>query len=139
MNSNEGNTQELLRDLHRINAEVIKESGLFALKTLITLNGGGIIAVFAFLGSALREGTFEKLVSLSDIKWATGLFVLGIVAAIASLATTYILAQLQFTVPRTLERIGSVGFIGAMVFPAALSIVFFTCGAFTAINAVSPQ
>lgn len=56
--------------------------GLAALRVVLLINGGGAIALLAFLGSALTAGTFEALAHSASVSLAV--FCLGLSFAAAT-------------------------------------------------------
>lgn len=68
-------------------AKASVEYGQAFIKSLITLNGGGILAVITFIGALLSRGSdraFEVFLNFSrSASFSIGLFALGLVLAVA--------------------------------------------------------
>jgi hypothetical protein len=112
-------------------AEVVKEVGLFGLKSLITLNSGAIIVALTFIANLSGEGSGAIEVDVEGFKTAMGFYLGGVVGALGSVLMTYILAQGRFS--------GSQWFLHMMLVPAVLSGFMFLVGSGVAIASVAPS
>lgn len=118
-------------------ADVIKEVGVFGLKTPNKLNSGASIVILAFLGNVFGESDPRMTIDIDLIRCAMILFLLGIGAAMASVAATYILAQLQGTGDPRVSGLSPNGFLGWLVGPAVISFIMFVAGFLSAVFSLS--
>lgn len=107
-------------------AEVVKEVGIFGLKTLLTLNSGAALVLLTFVGNVYGKTETSIVINLFWLKSAMGMFLAGIFFVMLSVMSTYLLAQLS---PAGHSR----GFLSWMVAPAVLSFVSFALGFLCAI------
>lgn len=117
-------------------AEVIKEVGIFGLKTLLTLNSGAAIVLLALVGNIYGQDSPTLALDIGRLKWAMGMFLAGIASAMFSVTTTYILSQLISVGHPRIKRMSTAGFLAWMITPAVLSFVFFGAGFLMAISAL---
>lgn len=117
-----------------IHGEVVKEVGLFGLKTLLTLNAGASIVLLTFVGTTLDAETTRLPINYDVIEWAMMFFLGGIAAALVSVTSTYILAQLS-GIGRA-SQMSAWRFLAWMIIPAVLSFLLFATGVLTALCAV---
>lgn len=112
--------------------DVIKDVGIFGLKTLVILNSGAVIVLLAFLGNTYGREAGPININVADIKYSMFLFLFGICAALLSIFLTYMLAQMHEK-PRVKNMSGCC-IISIMVVPALFSFVFFVWGFIRAIQ-----
>jgi hypothetical protein len=116
--------------------EVIKEVGIFGLKTLLTLNSGASIVLLAFVGNIYGQDSPTLALDLARLKCAMGLFLAGITSAMLSVTFTYILSQLNEAGNPRIGRMSVAGFLAWMIVPAVVSFLFFGAGFLMAICAL---
>ncbi len=118
-----------------IQANLVKELGIFALKALLTINSGASLAIVAI---AMRQSeAISELSYLHQLQTALWCFLGGIVFVFMAIAVTYVSVQ------RSLSRIGSeqppklaIHLLGMMA-PAVMSFASFIAGSFFVIRATS--
>lgn len=125
-----------MSDLETVQAEVIKELGLFGLKTLLTLNAGACLAILVFLGNVLAAENTAAKVEASAIRCSMLWFIIGIALALFAVTATYILAQLQMSGNARALKLSSFAFLAIMILPAICSFIAFSIGAWTASGAI---
>ena len=96
--------------------DVIKDVGIFGLKTLVTLNSGAVIVLLAFLGNIYGKKGGSISIDVTNIKNSMFLFLFGICAALLSIFLTYMLAQLHEK--PWVKNMSDRCFISIMVVPA---------------------
>ncbi len=106
--------------------DVIKDVGIFGLKTLVTLNSGAVIVLLAFLGNIYGKESGSINIDIANIKDSMCLFLFGICTALLSIAVTYLLAQLHQE--PWVKNMPRYCLISIMVVPALFSFVFFLWG-----------
>ena len=111
---------------------VIKDVGIFGLKTLVALNSGAVIVLLAFLGNISGNKTGSIDIDIGSIKTSMILFFVGICFSLISIVTTYILSQYHDN--SRIENMKPFCFISIMLVPALLSFVFFSLGFIRAIQ-----
>lgn len=109
-------------------ADVIREVGIFGLKTLLTLNSGAAIVLLTFVGNVYGEPETAILIDLLLLKWAMVAFLGGISCAMLSVTATYLLSQFSGAQHPAIERMSSAAFLAWMVGPAVASFLFFVAG-----------
>ena len=117
-------------EIFKVQAEVIKDVGIFGLKTLVVLNSGAALAVLAFLGNLHSKDIGERFVFLSDLKCSMILFLAGITFALLSGLSAYIIAQIEiYNSHKIKDRNGSFAlFLLTLILPAILSFFLFVAG-----------
>ena len=63
------------------------DMGVFILRNLLLLNGGGIVLLLSLLGSVSADGAFH--VSVSSLKISASFFLIGIVSALLAAILAY--------------------------------------------------
>ena len=112
---------------------VIKDIGIFAIKSLLTLNAGAIIVLLTFVGNIDDSATVAfDIIRLKESMFA---FLLGLSMVFGAITVTYFSAQ------QHLSNLGFSGqsfswFIVKMVVPSALSFFAFVIGVFLAISGI---
>lgn len=119
-----------------IQEKVIKDVGIFGLKTLLALNSGAAIVLLAFVGNVYGQTEPTLALDLGRLKWAMGCFLAGIAFAMGSVAVTYVLAQLQNARRNATTHLSIGGFLAWMVGPAVASFLCFAGGYIFAIGAL---
>lgn len=106
---------------------LIESIGIFALKTLLTLNAGATVVLLALLGS-LQDDTPKLTVDVPALQYAMIAFLVGIVFVLVSIAVTYVLAQLSLANWPDGEGFGMVPHLMLMMVPAIVSFLAFGYG-----------
>lgn len=106
--------------------DIVKDVGIFGLKTLVTLNSGAVIVLLAFLGNTYCNKADSISIDITSIKCSMFVFLGGICAAFLSIVLTYVLAQ-SHEEP-WVENMPSHYFLSIMMVPAFLSFAFFLWG-----------
>lgn len=130
-------TDETPRTDHQQRMMLIETLGIFALKTLLTLNSGATIVLLALLGN-LQGGKGSISVDLTQLQQSMMLFFFGISFVLVAVAITYVIAQLQ--VARGEDAAGVLSpfwHMVAMLLPAIISFLFFAWGFHSATYAFS--
>jgi hypothetical protein len=109
-------------------AEVVKDVGIFGLKTLVALNSGAAVVLLAFLSNIYGHSDPNMTLHLAPLRWATVFFVVGIAGAMVSLTMTYILAQLGGMGHAKIGEMHPAHFLALMIVPAVASFLFFGGG-----------
>jgi len=125
-----------LSDETNLHAEIVKELGIFGLRTLVLINSGAAVVLLAFLGNAIQVEVSRFDVDLNLIKRAMIAFVAGIALAMLSVMATYVLAQISIARGNS-EKQRALWFVAIMTGPAVLSFLSFAGGVFLAVSAVS--
>ena len=123
-------------DFLKSQVELVKDLGIFGIKTLLTVNSGATLALLAFMGNfASRDVPIHHLIS-DDLITAIGAFLTGVVLAIGAIAVTYIVVWLSLgyniDIPRWFH-------LFLMIAPAALSLTSFVVGSWYAVSAFIPE
>ena len=118
-------------------ADVIKDLGIFGLKTLITLNSGASVVILAFLGNILGEPDPRMDIDVGLIRLAMIFFLVGIGSAMASVTATYVIAQLRGAGDPRVSGLSANGFLAWLVVPAVISFIMFTAGFLSAVFSLS--
>lgn len=120
--------------VHNLNS--YRELGLFGLKALLTLNGGAIIVLLAFLGNILGNEKFNELVSMPLIEASIVAFLLGLLFCFVSAAMNMLLA-LNYAAEKEDDPLNDVSvLLFWLVVPALASFGFFAVGVHVALEAV---
>ena len=101
-----------------VNAEAIKDVGIFGLKTLVALNSGASLVLLTIIGNIFNNDRPSDFIDLDSMKCAMSLFLTGIIFAMASVAFTYCLGQLSAIKHASIEDMNPVNFILWMIVPA---------------------
>jgi hypothetical protein len=73
---------------YEANLQTLRDLGMYAIKTLVTLNSGAFVVLLTFLGNAASQTKFS--LALGSIKWAMLCFLCGIASTAVVIATAYI-------------------------------------------------
>jgi hypothetical protein len=113
--------------------ELVKDLGLFAIKTAITLCSGGFIVILTFLGSTLENSAVN--VDIAQLKIALFFLLTGIVFSAIAVFVSYLIAQTRLGNGglNSLDRKGGPWFIIVQSFPLITAFILFACGASFAI------
>ncbi|KAF0116269.1 MAG: hypothetical protein FD150_439 [Rhodobacteraceae bacterium] len=124
-------------DIQAHNLNSYRELGLFGLKALLTLNGGAIIVLLAFLGNILGNEKFNELISMPLIEASIVAFLLGLLFCFVSAAMNMLLA-LNYAAEKEDDPFNDVSvLLFWLVVPALASFSFFAVGVLVALQAVS--
>lgn len=116
---------------------LVESLGVFALKTLLTLNSGATIILLTVL-AGWQKGGGIMIVDVAQIQTAMLWFLGGIAGVMLAITVTYVVAQVA--VANWPD--GGVGFglhVALMLTPAASSFVAFVMGFLHATAAFQPQ
>ncbi|MGB3243672.1 MAG: hypothetical protein WBB25_04020 [Sulfitobacter sp.] len=115
----------------KVQEGVIKDLGLLAIKSLITVNSGAFIVILSFLANAdLNSDVY--VVSIQSLKVSLVCFLIGIGAVASGIALAYISAQ---RIAAGQSQLGKTlfWFLFWMVGPQVLAFVAFVAGVSIAI------
>ena len=116
-------------------AGVAKELGLFAIKTLITLNSGAAAIMLSFVGPLLNSNQSSVVIEIPMLKLAMVSFLVGIAFGLISAGSTYVLSQLTLTESRLATNMRLQGFLLFIMVPPILSFAAFASGMLVALSA----
>lgn len=123
-------------DIQVHNLSSYRELGLFGLKALLTLNGGAIIVLLAFLGNVLGYEKFDNLVSMPLIEASIVAFLLGLLFCFVSAAINMLLA-LNYAEEKEDDPLNEMSvLLFWLIVPALASFGFFAVGVLVALEAV---
>jgi hypothetical protein len=80
--------KDVTLEWYRNNVQFTRELGLFALKTLITLNSGAFVVLLTFIGNAAAQSAF--VVPLEALKFSMFCFLVGITSTFIVVAVAYV-------------------------------------------------
>lgn len=117
--------------------ELVKEIGMFGIKTTITLCSGGFLVVLTFLGT-LNESTLYSA-DIGQIVLSLRLLLVGIVCSVVTMLVSYLTAQgrLMNSGHTKLDSY-PILFLVLQAGPLLIGFGFFVAGVWTALSAVSP-
>jgi ABC-type thiamin/hydroxymethylpyrimidine transport system permease subunit len=121
-------------DIYRSGITVVKELGLFALKTLIALNSGAFVVLLTFLGNTAAQSRYA--VPLFHLKVGMCLFLAGIAVTFIVIAYTYLAAGKVSPYPVAKKRTDGWHPVVAVIL-TALAFVCFLLGVLTVIDGVT--
>jgi hypothetical protein len=120
--------------VHNLNS--YRELGLFGLKALLTLNGGAIIVLLAFLGNILGYEKFDELVAMPLIEASIVAFLMGLLFCFVSAAVNMLLA-LNYAAEKEDDPLNETSvLLFWLIVPAFASFGFFAVGVLVALEAV---
>lgn len=122
---------EVRLEYYRSGVQVVREIGILALKTLITLNSGAFVVLLTFIGNTAAQSQF--LVPLQNLKMSMYLFLGGISLSFAVIAYTYVVSQSVSPYPQSPKK--TVGWF--MPIAVSLTSLSFFCFVFGVIAVVS--
>jgi hypothetical protein len=94
--------QEVRLEYYRSSVVVVRELGVLALKTLITLNSGAFVVLLTFIGNTAAQSKF--VVPLWNIKIGMSLFLGGIALSFTVIAYTYVASQQSSPYPKPTRK-----------------------------------
>lgn len=123
------------RELSRSDTDLVRELGILAIKTLITLNSGAFVVLLTFIGNTAAQSQFS--IPLGVLKIAMGLFLGGITFSFFAIAHSYVLAQ------TTDRMLGSTNwferrYVESSIMLAAISFLCFLAAVGAVIWGVAP-
>jgi len=122
-----------MKDESEAHITVIRELGIFGLKTLLTPNGGAVVVLLAFLGNVVGADGSNIPAVVTDFQSAVTAYLVGIFLSMASYL--HKAAESQVSLPFYLRPAVQ---IAAMVLPAFMGFAAFVIGSSFAISAFSP-
>ncbi len=123
-------------DIQVHNLTAYRELGLFGLKALLTLNGGAIIVLLAFLGNILGYEKFDELVAMPLIEAAITAFLLGLGFCFVSAVANMLLA-LNYAGEKEDDPFNNTSvLLFWLIVPALVSFCFFSVGVLVALESV---
>ena len=126
--------QEVRLEFYRSGVMVVRELGILALKTLITLNSGAFVVLLTFIGNTAAQSKY--LVPLWNIRLAMFLFLIGITLSFIVIAYTYVASQKTSPYPRQPQKTHG-WFLPIAVIITAFGVFCFIGGVFAVISGVS--
>ncbi|QEE34758.1 hypothetical protein FTO60_02940 [Octadecabacter sp. SW4] len=127
--------REVNLEYYRINMELTRDLGLFAIKTLMTLNSGAFIVLLTFIGNTAAESQF--VVSLDELKNSLLLFLLGLGLTALSIAVTYVHSQKASPYPNFENDISDKKFLLLMMGFPTLAFLAFVAGVILLISGLT--
>lgn len=94
--------QEVRLEYYKSGVQVTREIGIFALKTILTLNSGAFVVLLTFIGNSAEKSGF--LVPLWNVKTGMLCFLVGIAVAFIVIAYTYVASQQMSPYPTPEKR-----------------------------------
>ncbi|WP_299151376.1 hypothetical protein [uncultured Tateyamaria sp.] len=133
------NIDETTRTWHNANVQNQREIGLYIVKTLILLNGAGIVLLLTLLSAATSEAAF--VVAVSAMQQSALGFLLGIVFALVTATSAYAVALYSnpFTGETEIPVLGNKWVEPGYFISVLGSIACFVCAVLIIISGVSPQ
>ncbi len=126
--------QEVRLEYYRAGIQVVREIGILALKTLITLNSGAFVVLLTFIGNTAAQSKF--VVPLGNLKLAMFFFLAGIATSFVVIAYTYVVSQAATPYPDPDKRTDG-WYIPIAVVLTAIGFICFLIGVVTVISGVS--
>ena len=118
---------------YEANLQVLRELGMYAIKTLVTLNSGAIVVMLTFLGNAAAQTKYT--LDLSSIKQALVCFLLGITSTAIVVAISYINIAIMSPFDHS-KGLGTNLSLLIYILFSVLAFVAFFLGVLTVINGV---
>lgn len=112
---------------------LIENLGIFALKTLLTLNAGATVVLLALLGNIKSGGAV--VVDLPALQSAMLMFLFGALLVLVAVLVTYIIAQLEIG---GIAEVSPKWHLISQIIAPALSFLLFAWGFVTATFAFMP-
>lgn len=122
-------------DITKLRMELIKELGVMAYKSMITLSAGAFIVLLTFIGNISDSPRF--VIDLANMKCALFSFLAAISFTVISMTIAYFSAQLSLIKKNLPFAGGTTGHILWLVVPLLISFATFCVGAVTAIRGIS--
>lgn len=125
--------QEVRLEYYKSGVQVTREIGIFALKTILTLNSGAFVVLLTFIGNSAEKSGF--LVPLWNVKNGMFCFLIGIAVAFLVVADTYVASQ-QTTPYPTPDRKTDGWYTPIVVVLTGIAFVAFLAGVVIVISGV---
>ena len=117
-------------------SSVILETGLYGIKTLVTLNAGAFGIILTFIGNASSTSAFSS--DPYRLVIALYAFLAGLAAAFITVGIAYGYAQFAQARPRSVSGWSMTRFLVSMMLPPALGFLLFIAGVIVAISGIQP-
>jgi len=111
---------------YRTSIDLVRELGILAIKTLITLNSGAFIVLLTFIGNAAAQSQFS--VPLGTLKISMICFLGGLGFAGMSIAVTYVSVQSATPYPEGAKDTSDYWHLVTMMGPPLASFIVFLTG-----------
>ena len=125
MSSNENFDRNVRLEHYKSGIVAVREVGVFALKTLITLNSGAFVVLLTFIGNAAAQSLY--LVPLWNIQFELFAFLAGIALSFIVIAYTYVSSQGISPYPKSAKRTDG-WFVPIAVGVSAIAFLCFLAG-----------
>lgn len=125
--------RDVLMEHYKGGIQAAREIGLYALKTIITLNSGAFVVLLTFIGNTAAQSKFS--VPLGALKCAMLSFVFGITLAFVSIAYTYAASQAASPYPRPQKKTDG-WFLYIVTVIAGLALVAFLIGVILLVTSI---
>jgi hypothetical protein len=116
---------EVRLEHYRSGIHAVREVGVLALKTIITLNSGAFVVLLTFIGNTAAQSRF--VVPLSCLKVSMGLFLTGIALSFVAIAYTYYASQQLSPYPIAPKKTDG-WFVPLVLVITGLAVVAFVVG-----------
>jgi hypothetical protein len=117
--------KEVRMEHYRSGIQVVREVGIMALRSIITLNSGAFVVLLTFIGNTAAQSKYT--VPLSNIKIGMSCFLIGIALSFVSIAYTYVASQEVSPYPKT-EKKNDGSFVPVIVVVTGLAFLAFIVG-----------
>ena len=126
--------KEVRLEWYRSNVQIVRELGLLAVKTLITLNSGAFVVLLTFVGNAAAQSAF--VVPIEPLKLAMFCFLAGIISAFFVIAFAYVNNMLMNPFDDS-KGVGDGKAVLVYLLLSGFSLVAFTFGVYSVVSAVN--
>lgn len=116
---------------------LVESLGVFALKTLLTLNSGAMVVLLTLMGSLSAKESSVAL-DVHTLQAAMMYFLVGLIFVMIAIAVTYITAQIDLANFLKGNGIGNALHLSLMVGPPMISFAAFVWGFVSATYAFFP-
>ncbi|WFE73343.1 hypothetical protein [Roseinatronobacter sp. S2] len=117
----------------RSGIDAVREVGILALKTIITLNSGAFVVLLTFIGNAAAQSKF--MVPLDKLQCSMYAFLCGIALSFIAIAYTYFVSQSLSPYPLPEKRTDG-WFVPIVILITGLAVAAFLVGVITVIHNV---
>lgn len=129
----EVDSKEVITKWYEANLQTLRELGLYAIKTLVTLNSGSIVVMLTFIGNAAAQTRYS--LELNAIKLALYSFLFGITCSAIVVAVAYI-NSMRMSPYETKKGMGDTTALFIYVGFSILAFLAFVCGVVSVISGV---
>ena len=126
--------KEVRLEWYRSNVQVVRELGLLAVKTLITLNSGAFVVLLTFVGNAAAQSAF--IVPIEPLRLAMFCFLVGIISAFLVIAFAYVNNMLMNPFDDS-KGVGDGKAVLVYLLLSGFSLTAFTFGVYSVVSAVN--